>query len=106
MAYSKHRLSYKKELYYILCIVSFAVIMLFSFLGPGGYRDLKTLQEELEAQRKRVQALERSNQERRQSIEALQSNKEALERVVREKGYGRRNEIIQHLSPEPAENPK
>jgi cell division protein FtsB len=97
MAYSRARLSYKKELYYIFCIVALVGILLFSFLGPGGYRDLKRARLELQEQRARVDEIQRDNQERMQFIEALRSDKEALERYAREKGYGREGEIIQRL---------
>ena len=100
MAYSKKRPSHKKELYYILCIVCFIVIMFFSFLGPGGFRDLRRSQEELIKQQKRVDELERSNEKRRQSIEKLRFEPDSLEGIARERGYGRKDEIIQQLPPE------
>jgi cell division protein FtsB len=101
MAYSKNRLSHKRELYYIICIVSFIVIMLVSLFGPGGYRDLRKAKMDLKRQQERVDELERSNQERRQSIERLRSDKDTLEGIARERGYGRQDEIIQQLPPEP-----
>ncbi len=97
MAYTRYRLSYKKEIYYILCIVSVAVILLFSFFGPGGYRDLQKARAELQAQNKRVEELKRKNEERMRKIEALRSDKGALESYAREKGYGREGEIIQQV---------
>lgn len=97
MAKPKNRLSHKKEIYYILCIVVLAVIMLFSLFGPGGYRDLRNARIALQEQRARVDELKHSNYERIKNIEALRSDKEALERYAREKGYGRDGEIIQHL---------
>ena len=97
MAYSKYRLSYKKEIYYILCIVAVAVILLFSFLGPGGYRDLQRARAELQNQNRRVEDLKRKNEERMRKIEALRSDKDALEKYAREKGYGREGEIIQQV---------
>jgi len=99
---TKYRLSYKKELYYILCIVALAIILLFSFFGPGGYTELKRARLELQAQRARVDELKRSNQERVKSIEALRSDQEAIEKYARKKGYSREGEIIQHLPKEPA----
>jgi cell division protein FtsB len=97
MARPRARLSHKKELYYIICIVALAVILLFGFLGPGGYRDLQKERLALQEQRLRVEELKRENHERLQSIEALRSDKDALERYAREKGYGKEGEIIQRL---------
>lgn len=101
MARLRYRLSYKKELYYILCIVAVLVILMFSVFGPGGYRDLQKARQELERQRARVEQLERENYERMKSIERLRSDREYLERHAREKGYGREGEIIQQLPPDP-----
>jgi len=103
MARSRYRLSHKKELFYILFILVLTVIFLFGFFGPGGYRDLQKARLELQAQRARVEELKRSNEERKQSIEDLRSNEDALERYAREEGYGREDEIIQQL---PKESPK
>jgi cell division protein FtsB len=97
MAYLRYRLSYKKEIYYILCIVAVAVILLFSIFGPGGYRDLQKARAELREQNRRVEELRRRNDERMRKIEALRSDKDALEKYAREKGYGREGEIIQQL---------
>jgi cell division protein FtsB len=101
MARSKNRISYKKELYYILCIVALLVVLLFSFLGPGGYRDLQKARLELQEQRVRVEEIKRKNSERVKSIEEFRSSKEALEKYAREKGYGKEGEIIQQLPQEP-----
>jgi cell division protein FtsB len=101
MAYSKRRLSHKKELYYILCIVAVLVILLISFLGPGGYRELQKARLELQEQHIQVDQLERQNFERMHSIEKLRSNRSALEQYAREKGYGKEGEIIQQLPKEP-----
>lgn len=97
MAYAKHRHTHKKELYYILCIVAVTLVLSFSLFGPGGYRHLRRAEFELELQRARVEELERGNRERMQSIEELRSNKEALERYARQKGYGKEGEIIHHV---------
>ncbi|MDI9611929.1 MAG: septum formation initiator family protein [Acidobacteriota bacterium] len=97
MAYAKHRNTHKKELYYILCIVVVTLVLSFSIFGPGGYRQLRQAELELELQRARVEELERSNHERMQSIEELRSNKEALEKYARQKGYGKEGEIIHHV---------
>jgi cell division protein FtsB len=97
MAYNRNRTAHKKELYYVLCIVTVIVILLFSFLGPLGYRELRKARLEVQEQRRRVEDLKRSNEERKKIIAALGSDKEALERIVRGKGYGRQGEIIQQL---------
>jgi cell division protein FtsB len=105
MAHSKRRLSHKKELYYILCIVAVLVILLVSFFGPGGYRELQKSRLELQEQHIRVDQLERQNYERMKSIEKLRSDRNALEKYAREKGYGKEGEIIQQLPKQP-EQPK
>jgi cell division protein FtsB len=97
MPYSKHRTSHKKELYYILCIVAVTVILLFSFFGPGGYRELRKARLELQARRARVDRLERENSDRIKSIEKMRSDPNTLEKYARQKGYGRPDEIIQPL---------
>lgn len=101
MAYSKHRTSHKKELYYILCIVAVTVILLFTFLGPGGYRELRKARLELQAQRARVDRIVRENSDRMKSIDKMRSDPDALEKYAREKGYGRPDEIIQQLPQKP-----
>jgi len=97
MAHTKYRLSHKKELYYIVCIVALFVVLFFSFFGPGGYRDLQKARLELQEQRSRVEELKRNNYARLKSIDALRSDKAALEKYAREKGYGRQGEIIQQI---------
>jgi cell division protein FtsB len=104
MAHSKRRTSHIRELYYILCIVAVLVILLFSFLGPGGYRDLRKAQLSVQSQRSRVDRLERGNASRRQSIEKLKTDPNAMEKKAREKGYGREGEIIQQLPENPKQN--
>jgi cell division protein FtsB len=101
MPYSKHRTSHKKELYYILCIVAVTVILLFSFFGPGGYRELRKARLELQARRARVDRLERENSDRIKSIEKMKSDPNTLEKYARQKGYGRPDEIIQQLPEKP-----
>jgi cell division protein FtsB len=91
MAYSKYRISHKKEVYYILCIVALIVILSFSLFGPGGYRL------ELQEQKARVEALERDINERKRSNEALRYDRDAWEKHAREKGYGKEGEIIQNV---------
>lgn len=107
MARSRHRISYKKELYYILCIVALVVIMTISILGPGGYRELRKMRLELQEQHSRVDDLKRDNSERKKFIEELQYSKEAQEKYAREKGgFGREGEIIQQLPKESEEEDK
>jgi cell division protein FtsB len=91
------RISHKKELYYILCIVAVVLILLFSVLGPGGYIELRKTRLELQEQKARVEELKRGNSEHRKSIEALRSDPNALEKHARGKGYAREDEIIQQL---------
>jgi cell division protein FtsB len=106
MAYSRYRISHKNELYYISCIVALTVILLLSFLGPRGYRDLRKAQIELQLQRERVNDLKRSNSERIKRIESLRSDREALERYIRGKGYGRPGERVLELPSEPEKKTK
>ena len=89
------------HLYYIFLITVVGGILLLSFVGPGGYLELKKARLELQLQRARVDALKRSNTERMKTIEELKSDKEAIERYARKKGYGRENEIIQQLPENP-----
>jgi len=103
MANKKHTLKYRKELYYIFLIMVVGGIFLLSFIGPGGYLELKKARLDLQLQGARVEELRRSNAERLQTIEELRSDREAIERYARKKGYGRENEIIQQL-PEDSED--
>ncbi len=97
MARSRSRISHKKELYYILCIVALLLILGFSFFGPGGYRELQKERLVLQEQRARVEELKRSNGERMKSIEALRNDLKTQEKYAREKGYGRKDEIVQQV---------
>jgi cell division protein FtsB len=102
MAYNRrNRTSQKKELYYILCIVTVVVILLFSFSGPRGFGELRRAQLGLQERHWRVEGLKRINDDRKRNIEALRSDKEALEKVARENCYGRVGEIIQQLPSQP-----
>jgi cell division protein FtsB len=101
MARSRNRRSPKKEVYYIVCILTVMTILAFSLLGPGGYQDLRKARLELQEQHIHVDRLEHENQERMKSIEKLRSDKHALERYAREKNYGREGEIIQRLPKDP-----
>jgi cell division protein FtsB len=91
------RVSHGKEIYYILSIVVVVAVTLFSILSPGGYLEMKKVQADLEARRSRVDLLRRENQAKMESIQALRSSREALERYAREKGYGKKGELIQQL---------
>jgi cell division protein FtsB len=107
MAQRKARISFGKELYYILCSVVVIVSTIFSIWGPGGFREMRKAQQELEVHRARVNALQRSNSERLQRIQDLKSNPDFLEEYAREKEYAREGEIIQRLhTPPPAPSPK
>ncbi len=105
MTYRKNTVSHVKEIYYLLCIVVFVVGASFSIWGPGGHLEARKTRAELDAHRARVAGLKQSNAERLQSIEALKSDKEAMEKYARKQGYARKDEIIQQLpetSPESA----
>ena len=97
MAYSKNRISHKKEAYYILCIVVLIVILSFSLFGPGGYPDLRKGRIELQEQKARVDKLKSENSQHKKYLESLNSDKGAMEKHAREKGYGRENEIMQQI---------
>ena len=103
MTRQKKRISHKKELYYILCIVAVLVVLVFSMLGPGGYRDLQKARLQLQEQRVRVDRLKRNNTQLIKSIEALQSDRKALEGLARQNGYAKGDEIILQVAPEPEE---
>ncbi len=100
MPQRKSHASFGMEVYYILCVVIFIVSVLFSFFGPSGYREMRKSQRELETHRARVETLRQANKEKVLKIEGLRSDKSALEKYAREKGYARPNEIIQQLPPE------
>jgi cell division protein FtsB len=106
MSHSRVKTSFGKEVYYILCVVIFIVSAIFSVVGPGGYKELRKAQRELESHRLRAESLKRGNQELIGSIQALRSDKTAIEKYARQKGYARAGEIIQQLpsEPVPAEN--
>lgn len=97
MARSKNRASHAKEAFYIICILIFLLIGLFSFIGPGGYLDMKKSQEELETHRARTEALQKDIDERLRSVEALRNDKETIESYARKKGYGKKGEIVQEI---------
>ncbi len=94
--------SHAKEIFYLLCIAVFVVSALFTIWGPGGVSEMRRVKADLEAHRAKVLELQRTNSERVRSIEALKTDKEALEEYARKQGYGRKDEIIQQLPEEPA----
>jgi cell division protein FtsB len=103
MARKRNRVSHGKEAFYIICILALLLIGLFTYLGPGGWRELKKSQAELKTQRERVESLSKENEERQNSINMMRDDKETQERYARRKGYGRKGEIIQEVpSREPA----
>jgi cell division protein FtsB len=106
MAYNRYPTSHKKEIYYVICIVAVVIVLLISFLGPRGFRELRKARLELQEKRQRVEDLRNSNIDRRKNIEALRSDREALERYAREKGYGREGEIIQQIPSQPEKKAK
>lgn len=100
------RVSHGKEIYYILCIIMVVAAVSFSIWSSGGYLEMKKIQAELEARRSRVEVLRRENQARMESIQALRSSRQALEKYAREKGYGKKGELIQQLPPEQSSPPR
>ncbi|MBZ5495187.1 MAG: septum formation initiator family protein [Acidobacteriia bacterium] len=97
MGRSRKRVSHAKEAFYIICILVVLLVGLFSYLGPGGYLEMKRTQAELETHRARVELLRKSNEERMRTIESLRIDDEAIERYARKKGYGKKDEIIQEV---------
>jgi cell division protein FtsB len=102
MARSKRRTSHGKEIYYILCIMFIVGFALFTILGHGGYLELKKARLELETHSNRADALKQENGQHRKTIQQLRSDKGALEKYAREKGYGKEGEIIQQVPEEKA----
>lgn len=97
MATWDSRAAYKRHLGYIAAIVAVLVAAVLSIIGPGGYLDVIRTRAELEEKRARVEELEQKNKEQLQLIQSLKSDRDALENYARQKGYGRRNEVIQQL---------
>jgi cell division protein FtsB len=100
IVYTKNRISHKKELYYIFCIVAFSVILIFSYFGPGGYREMREARRELQGRQERIDALKRSNEDRVKHIQGLRSSKETLEEHAIRKGYVKEGDFIQRLDDE------
>jgi cell division protein FtsB len=66
---------------------------------------MKKTRADLETHRARVKALELSNKARLDEIRNLRDDRETLEKYARQKGYGKKGEIIQQL-PAPAGSQK
>jgi cell division protein FtsB len=94
MVQSGKKASHAKEAFCILCILVALLVGLFSYFGPWGYLEMKRTQAELEAERARVEALRKSNEERMRTIKSLRDDKDAIESYARKKGYGKKGEII------------
>lgn len=105
MSHKKNTLRPKKEIYYISLIVVLGAIVLLSIFGPEGYLEIKKARQELQRRQSNLEQLEQGNEERRERIEGLESDPEKMERYLREKGYGRENEIIERLPEEPGQQP-
>ena len=100
MTYRRARVAYRRDVYYIACLLAVMIGAVFCIWGPGGYRDLKRMQMSLDADRTRLEILKRSNGERMQRIQELQFNRRAQEKFLREKDYAIPGELILHLPPE------
>jgi len=105
MVPTEKKSSLVKEAFCVLCILIALLIGLFSYLGPWGYREMKRSQAELEAERARVEALRKSNEERMRTINSLRNDKDAIESYARKKGYGRKGEIIQEAPQQQPDQP-
>jgi cell division protein FtsB len=109
MARYKKRVSHAKEAFYIVCIVIFLFIGLFSYLGPGGYLEMKKAQAELAVHQSKVEALQKTKKERERTVEVLGDSRkgnEAIEAYARKKGYAKTTEIIQEVPPQAADQPQ
>ena len=90
--------SYARETYYILCILGAVAVAAFTFWGPQGFLEMKKAQLELETRRARAEALSRGNENLRARIQALKTDRRAIEAVAREKGFVAPGEIVQPLT--------
>lgn len=102
MSRSKKRVSHAKEAFYVICIVTVLLIGLFSYLGPGGYREMKKIQAELATRQARIDSLQKSSQEHQKTIDGLgdaRKDNAAIEAIARKKGYGKGDEIVQEVAP-------
>jgi cell division protein FtsB len=105
MRHSKRRHQYGNEIYYIILILTILLASAATIWGPGGYLEVKKNRADLETRRARVKALELSNKARLDEIRNLRDDRETLEKYARQKGYGKKGEIIQQL-PAPAGSQK
>jgi cell division protein FtsB len=105
MVQRRKKVSHAKEAFYVICILILLLIGLFSFVGPGGYLELRRAQAELEIHRSRVETLQKSNVERMNSIRALREDDKAIEGLAREKGYGKKGEVVQEAPQSEQEKP-
>jgi len=99
MVHRPRRFSHAREIYYILCFLAALCIFLVGLFGRNGYFDLKKgrrmlLQKSLEV-REREEAV-RLQLER---IEGLRNDPAEIEKISRDKGYVRPNELIQEVAP-------
>ena len=106
MRHSGRRNTYGSELYYIVLILAILVTGAATIWGPGGYLEMKKNQADVENRRSRLKTLEMSNKARMDEIRNLRYDRETLEKFARQKGYGKKGEIIQQLPapPKPAKN--
>ena len=106
MRHSRRRSTYGSEIYYIVLILAILITGAATIWGPGGYLEMKKTQADLENSRTRIKALEMSNKARLEEIRNLRDDRETLEKYARQKGYGKKGEIIQQLPspPKPAKN--
>jgi cell division protein FtsB len=81
----------------------FIVSALFAFWGPGGWRELKKAQIEVQVLRARVDSLDHQNKERLIRIQDLKSRKDKIEEIARGEGFAQDGEIIQQV---PSDLPK
>lgn len=106
MAHKGNPLGHKKELYYISLIVVVGAILLLSVFGPDGYLEMKKARQDMQRHQSIVNELQQSNAESLETINELKSDPAALERYIREQGYGRKNEIIERLPENPDRKPQ
>ena len=106
MPRSRSRVSYAKQAFYVVCILGLLAVGLFSYFGPGGYREYKKVQAELSIQRARRDALANDRDQRVKSVDLLRNDMTTIESIARKKGYGKKGEIVEEIPlPEPAPRP-
>ena len=86
--------SHLKELYFVVLIVLWIGLLTFSLLGPRGYLEMRKAQAAVDAHKKRIEMLKMENTDRLRTVQALKTDKAALEKYAREKGYGRSGEMV------------